>query len=167
MEKATFAAGCFWCVEAVFQRIKGVKSVISGYTGGKMHNPTYKDVCTGETGHAEAIQITFDPKQISYEQLLEIFWTAHNPTTLDRQGSDIGTQYRSAIFYHDEEQKRIAMKSKFNEQKKYANFIVTEIRPLTEFYKAEDNHQNYYNNNKNVQYCRLVIRPKLKKLNLE
>ena len=167
LEKATLAAGCFWCVEAVFQRINGVKSVMSGYTGGKVHNPTYKDVCTGDTGHAEAIQITFDPNQVSYEQLLEIFWAAHNPTLLDRQGTDIGTQYRSAIFYNDEEQKKIAMKSKSNIQKNYTRFIVTEIRPLTEFYKAEDNHQNYYNNNKNGQYCKLVILPKLKKLKIE
>ncbi len=166
-ERATLGAGCFWCIEAVFQRIEGVKSVISGYSGGKVENPTYEEVCSGRTGHAEVVQITFDPKVISYGEILDIFWKAHDPTSLNRQGPDEGTQYRSIILYHDEEQKRIAEKSKSEVSKNFDKPIVTEIRPLTEFYKAEDYHQDYYNRNRNAPYCRLVIHPKLKKLKLE
>jgi peptide-methionine (S)-S-oxide reductase len=167
LEKATFGAGCFWCIEAVFQRIKGVKSVISGYSGGKVENPTYEEVCSGRTGHAEVVQITFDPKVISYEEILDVFWKVHDPTSLNRQGPDEGTQYRSIILYHDEEQKRIAEKSRAEVSKKFDKPIVTEIRPLTKFYKAEDYHQDYYNRNRNAPYCRLVIHPKLEKLKLE
>jgi len=167
LEKATFGAGCFWCVEAVFQRIKGVKSVISGYSGGKVENPTYEEVCSGRTGHAEVVQITFDPKVISYEEILDVFWKVHDPTSLNRQGPDEGTQYRSIILYHDEEQKRIAEKSRAEVSKSFDKPIVTEIRPLTKFYKAEDYHQDYYNRNRNAPYCRLVIHPKLEKLKLE
>jgi peptide-methionine (S)-S-oxide reductase len=167
LEKATFGAGCFWCIEAVFQRIKGVKSVISGYSGGKVENPTYEEVCSGRTGHAEVVQITFDPKVISYEEILDVFWKVHDPTSLNRQGPDEGTQYRSIILYHDEEQKRIAEKSRAEVSKSFDKPIVTEIRPLTKFYKAEDYHQDYYNRNRNAPYCRLVIHPKLEKLKLE
>lgn len=165
--KATFGAGCFWCAEAVFQRISGVKSVVSGYAGGTKPNPTYEDVCSDKTGHAEAVQITFDSKKINYEKLLGIFWQSHDPTSLNRQGADVGTQYRSVIFYHDEKQKEIAEKSKTKIAKKFSTPIVTEIKPLTKFYKAEDYHQNYYNRNKSAPYCMLVIRPKLKKLKME
>jgi peptide-methionine (S)-S-oxide reductase len=167
LEKATFGAGCFWCIEAVFQRIKGVKSVISGYSGGKVENPTYEEVCSGRTGHAEVVQITFDPKVISYEEILDVFWKVHDPTSLNRQGPDEGTHYRSIILYHDEEQKRIAEKSRAEVSKSFDKPIVTEIRPLTKFYKAEDYHQDYYNRNRNAPYCRLVIHPKLEKLKLE
>lgn len=167
LEKATFGAGCFWCVEAVFQRIDGVTSVVPGYTGGKKDNPTYKEVCTGTTGHAEVAQITFDPAKVSYAKLLEVFWHAHDPTTLNRQGADAGTQYRSAIFYHDEKQKMLAEKSKKDAQKDFEDTIVTELQPLTKFYEAEDYHHNYYNDNKFQPYCQFVIKPKLKKLNLE
>ncbi len=166
-ERATLGAGCFWCIEAIFQRIKGVKSVISGYSGGNVENPTYEEVCSGKTGHAEVVQITFDPKVISYGEILDIFWKVHDPTSLNRQGQDEGTQYRSIILYHDEEQKRIAEKSKAEVSKNFDKPIVTEIRPLTEFYKAEDYHQDYYNRNRNAPYCRLVINSKLKKLKLE
>ena len=167
LEKATFGAGCFWCVEATFQRLKGVKSVVSGYAGGTVENPTYEEVCSGKTGHIEVVQITFNHKVISYEELLDIFWKAHDPTSLNRQGPDVGTQYRSAIFYHDEEQKRIAERSKAEVEKKFDKPIVTEIKPLTNFYKAEGYHQDYYNRNRNAPYCRFVVHPKLKKLKLE
>lgn len=167
LENATFAAGCFWCVEAVFQRLKGVKSVVPGYTGGTKPNPTYEEVCSETTGHAEAVQITFTPKQISYEKLLDVFWKAHDPTTLNRQVPDTGEQYRSVIFYHDEKQKKLAEKSKAEEQKSFDKPIITQIKPLTKFYEAEDYHKNYYNRNKFAPYCTLVIRPKLKKLKLE
>ncbi|MFW9801823.1 MAG: peptide-methionine (S)-S-oxide reductase MsrA [Candidatus Thorarchaeota archaeon] len=165
METATFAAGCFWCVEAVFQQLRGVASVVSGYTGGHTDNPTYKDVLTGKTGHAEACQIEFDSEQITYEDLLEVFFETHDPTTLNRQGNDIGTQYRSAIFYHNDAQKKAAeqFKSKVNESGDWKNPVVTEIVPFTKFYRAEDYHQNYYKNNPSQQYCRYVIRPKLDK----
>ncbi len=166
-EKATLAAGCFWCVEAVFQRLKGVESVIPGYTGGKTPNPTYDQVCGGNTGHAEAAQITFDPKKLTFEKLLDTFWKAHDPTSLNRQEADVGEQYRSAIFYHDEKQKKIAEKSKEKEQKLFDKQIVTEIVPLKKFYEAEDYHKNYYNRNKLNPYCLLIIRPKLKKLKLD
>lgn len=165
-EKATFGSGCFWCVEAIFQRLNGVESVISGYTGGKTENPTYKQVCTGNTGHAEVIQITFNPEKIKYSDLLEVFWHTHDPTTLNRQGNDEGTQYRSAIFYHSEEQKRIAEESKkqIQESGDFKEPIVTEITSLGVFYVAEDYHQNYYNDNSFQPYCSFVITPKIKKL---
>jgi peptide-methionine (S)-S-oxide reductase len=154
MEKATFAAGCFWGVEAVFQKTKGVKDTKVGYTGGFTKNPTYKEVCTNKTGHAEAVQIKYESKEITYEKLLEIFWNIHDPTQLNRQGPDVGTQYRSAIFYHNEEQKKIAEKSRYTQQQKYDKKIVTEISPLQEFYLAEEYHQNYFKKNKSNS-CRL------------
>ena len=161
---ATFGGGCFWCMEAVFERVQGVKSVTSGYAGGAMPDPTYKQVCSDDTGHAEAIQIEFDPAKVSYEQLLEVFWAAHDPTTLNRQGGDEGTQYRSIILYHDEAQKAAADKSKAAAQKEFAGKVVTEIKPLTKFYPAESYHQDYYRNNTHAPYCMMVITPKLKKL---
>jgi len=167
MEKATFGAGCFWCVEAIFQRLDGVQSVVAGYAGGTKTNPSYEDVCTGTTGHAEVAQITFDPSRISYEKLLDVFWEAHDPTTLNRQGADIGTQYRSVIFYHDEKQKAGAEKSMAAAQKGFDNPIVTQIEPLKVFYPAENYHQDYYKNHQNAPYCVFVIKPKLKKLKLE
>lgn len=164
-DTATFAAGCFWCVEAVFQELKGVQSVTSGYIGGKIKNPSYREVCSGLTGHAEACQIVFDPSVISYDELLEAFWAAHDPTTLNRQGADQGTQYRSAIFYHNEQQKLLAesYKKKLNDEKAFSNPVVTEITAASVFYKAEDYHQNYFNDNGNAPYCTLVIEPKLEK----
>lgn len=167
MEQATFGAGCFWCVEAVFERIDGVTSVVAGYAGGSKANPTYEEVCTGTTGHAEAAQITFDPSKTSYERLLDVFWESHDPTTLNRQGADVGTQYRSVVFYHSERQKRAAETSKAAAQKKFDDPIVTQIEPLKVFYPAENYHQDYYKNNRNAPYCTFVIKPKLKKLNLE
>ena len=164
-EVATFAAGCFWCTEAVFQRVKGVIEVESGYSGGSVPNPSYEAVCTGQTGHAECTQITFDPKIITYKQLLEIFWKTHDPTTLNRQGNDTGTQYRSAIFYHNQEQKDLAEKYKneLDAAKIWDSPIVTEISPLKTFYKAENYHQDYYNQNGNQPYCSFVITPKIEK----
>ncbi|MFY7788320.1 MAG: peptide-methionine (S)-S-oxide reductase MsrA [Thermoflexibacteraceae bacterium] len=166
MEIATFGAGCFWCVEAVFQRLEGVEKVVSGYTGGTTKNPTYKEICTGETGHAEVCQITYDPTVISYDELLEVFWQTHDPTTLNRQGNDVGTQYRSAIFYHNETQKALAEKYKtaLTNEKVFDKPVVTEIVPLTVFYAAEDYHQNYYNQNTTQGYCAFVIAPKVEKL---
>jgi peptide-methionine (S)-S-oxide reductase len=163
-ESATFGGGCFWCMEAVFERLPGVKSVASGFAGGHTANPTYEQVCTGTTGHAEVTQIEFDPSKISYEQLLDVFWQAHDPTTLNRQGVDEGTQYRSIILYHSEAQKLAAEKSKAGAQKNFKHPIVTEIVPFTKFYKAEGYHQEYYDNNSNAPYCRMVIAPKLEKL---
>ena len=165
LEKATFGNGCFWCTEAVFLELKGVQKVESGYSGGHVKNPTYKEVCTGETGHAEVIQITFDPKLISYESLLEVFWNTHDPTTLNKQGADEGTQYRSAVFYHNEEQKKTAEQylKQLQASKVFKNPIVTEISPLTNFYKAEEYHQNYYELNPGQGYCQYVIRPKVEK----
>lgn len=165
-ETATFGAGCFWCVEAPFLQIKGVEEVVSGYMGGTVPHPTYEQVCTGETGHAEVCQITYDPDQISYTELLEIFWTIHDPTQLNRQGQDIGTQYRSAVFFHDNTQKQLAesYKEKLNQANAYDAPIVTEITPASTFYKAEDYHQNYYNENPNQPFCRLVVRPKVEKV---
>lgn len=165
LDTATFGAGCFWCIEAVFQRLNGVETVKSGYSGGHVKNPSYKEVCMGTTGHAEVAQIVYDPKKISFDELLEVFWKTHDPTTLNRQGNDFGTQYRSAIFYHNDEQKKIAeaYKKKLNEQQVYPNPIVTEISALKEFYPAEDYHQNYYNLNGEQGYCRYVIQPKLEK----
>ena len=166
IEQATFGAGCFWCVEAVFEQLDGVIDVRSGYTGGTTENPTYEDICKGKTGHAEVIQIDFDPSLISYENLLDIFWKSHDPTTLNRQGADTGTQYRSAIFYHTEKQKETADNSKENVEKSdlYFDSIVTEITLLTKFYVAENDHQDYYRINQNAPYCQLVIKPKLDKL---
>jgi peptide-methionine (S)-S-oxide reductase len=165
-DTATFGAGCFWCVEAVFERLPGVISVTAGYAGGHSSNPTYEQVCTGTTGHAEVAQILFDPSKISYEKLLNVFWEAHDPTTMNRQGADAGTQYRSAIFYHSEAQKAIAERSRAEAQKRFEDTIVTEITPLKVFYKAENYHQDYFRNNPNAPYCRLVIEPKLKKLKM-
>ncbi|MBI3006652.1 MAG: peptide-methionine (S)-S-oxide reductase MsrA [Ignavibacteriales bacterium] len=167
LEKAIFGAGCFWCVEAVFERLPGVQSVVAGYAGGTKAKPTYEEVCSGETGHAEVAQITFDPSKITYEKLLEWFWHAHDPTTLNRQGSDVGTQYRSAIFYHDEKQKEKAEKSRSEAQKDFTDKIVTEIQPLMEFFEAENYHQDYFKNNPNAPYCAFIIKPKLKKLKLD
>ena len=166
-QRATFGGGCFWCLEAVFERVEGVKSVTSGYAGGKTTNPSYKQVCSDETGHAEAIQIAFDPTRVSYEQLLEIFWAAHDPTTLNRQGADAGSQYRSIILVHDDAQKVAAEKSKAAAQKEFGGRVVTEIAPLTKFYPAENYHQGYYRNNTHAPYCMMVITPKLKKLEEE
>lgn len=164
-EVATFAAGCFWCVEAQYQQLEGVEKVESGYLGGHVDNPTYKEVCTGTTGHAEACNIYYDPSVISYDELLAAFWVAHDPTTLNRQGNDVGTQYRSAIFYHNDEQKQKAeeYKKKLNKEKAYPNPVVTEISPYTTFYKAEDYHQDYYNQNPNQGYCQFVVKPKMDK----
>lgn len=165
-EIATFAGGCFWCTEAIFQEIKGVEKVTSGYIGGKIKNPTYKEVCSGETGHAEAIQITFDPTKVAYEDLLEVFFGTHDPTTLNRQGADVGTQYRSEIFYYSEAQKMKAENYiKFIEKEQlYSKPIVTKVSPATEFYAAEDYHQDYYSQNSQQGYCQMVIAPKLEKL---
>ena len=167
MEKATFGAGCFWCTEAVFERLDGVQSVVAGYAGGTKANPTYEEVCTGQTGHAEVAQITFDPAKISYEELLHVFWEAHDPTTLNRQGADEGTQYRSVIFFADEKQKAAAEKSRAEAQKEIERPIVTEIQPLKIFYPAENYHQEYFRNHENAPYCVIVIKPKLKKLKLQ
>lgn len=166
MEVATFAGGCFWCTEAVFLEIKGVEKVVSGYIGGKTKNPTYKDICTGETGHAEAIQITYNSKEVAYEDLLEVFFGTHDPTTLNRQGADVGTQYRSEIFYHSEAQKVKAENyiELLVKEKLYDKSIVTKISSATQFYPAEDYHQNYYNQNLSQGYCQMVIAPKLEKL---
>ncbi len=166
-EKATFGAGCFWCVEAVFERLPGVQSVVAGYAGGTKANPTYEEVCSGRTGHAEVAQITFDPAVITYDQLLEWLWKAHDPTTLNRQGADAGTQYRSAIFYESEAQKKSAERSKANAQRDFADPIVTEIQPLKAFYEAENYHQDYFRVNPNAPYCQFVIKPKLEKLKLK
>jgi len=162
-EIATLGGGCFWCTEAEFQMLPGVKSVTSGYAGGTKENPTYKEVCAGDTGHAEVIQIVYDPKVVSYEKLLATFWEAHDPTTLNSQGPDSGTQYRSIILYSSEAQKAAAEKSKAEAQKHFRQPIVTEIVPLTKFYKGEDYHQDYYRSNPNQPYCRMVIRPKVEK----
>ncbi|MEO5947247.1 MAG: peptide-methionine (S)-S-oxide reductase MsrA [Chitinophagaceae bacterium] len=165
-ETATFANGCFWCTEAVFEELNGVISATSGYTGGHVKNPTYKEVTTGQTGHAEALQIIYDPKKISFDELLEVFWETHDPTTLNRQGADAGTQYRSGVFYHNQEQKEKAEKYKAELDKSGAfdRPIVTEITAYSNFYEAEDYHQQYYENNENTNpYCRIVISPKLEK----
>jgi peptide-methionine (S)-S-oxide reductase len=162
-ETATLGGGCFWCTEALYQMLPGVKSVTSGYGGGTKENPTYKEVCTGETGHAEVIQIEFDPKETSYEKILEAFWDAHDPTTLNRQGADSGTQYRSIILYNSDAQKAAAEISKAEAQKRFDKPIVTEIVPLKHFYKAEGYHQDYYRSNPYQPYCQAVIRPKVEK----
>ena len=165
-EIATLANGCFWCTEAIFKKIKGVKNILPGYAGGTLKNPSYEQVCTGRSGHAESIQIEFDPNVITFEKILDIFWRTHDPTTLNRQGNDVGTQYRSAIFYHDEKQKQIAEKSKTNLEKEnvYKDPIVTEITPFTNFFVAEDYHIDYYEKHKDAPYCTFVINPKLHKL---
>lgn len=162
-EIATLGAGCFWCVEAIFQDLKGVSKVESGYTGGHVNNPTYREVCSGLTGHAEVIQVTFDPAVISFENILEIFFTVHDPTTLNRQGADAGTQYRSAVFYHSPEQKATAETVKKSAQEIWDNPIVTEITAAGPFFKAEAYHQNYYKENPYQSYCSIVIAPKVKK----
>jgi peptide-methionine (S)-S-oxide reductase len=169
LETATLGAGCFWCVEAVFQDLKGVHRVVSGYAGGEVVNPTYQQVCTGNTGHAEVIQITFDPEVISFMDLLYVFWRTHDPTTLNRQGPDVGTQYRSAIFYHTEEQKAAAEKSKRETDASdlWPNPIVTEITSFSQFYPAEEYHHDYYRRNPNQMYCRMVIDPKVRKFRKE
>jgi peptide-methionine (S)-S-oxide reductase len=166
MAKATFGAGCFWCTEAVFQQLKGVQSVVSGYSGGTVKGPTYRQVCTGTTGHAEAVQVTYDPAVISYEELLEVFWQTHDPTTRDRQGNDVGNQYRSVIFYHTDEQKELAERSKqkLDAAGLFDGPIVTEIVPFTAFYRAETHHQNYFAENVGRPYCRAFIRPKVDKV---
>jgi peptide-methionine (S)-S-oxide reductase len=165
-QTATFGSGCFWCTEAVFQRLKGVQSVVSGYSGGEVKNPKYHDVCAGTTGHAEVVQVTYDPEMISFSDLLEVFWKLHDPTTLNRQGNDRGTQYRSAIFYHTDEQRELAerYKRKLDEAGIYDDPIVTEITPFSAFYTAEDYHQNYFRENGRVPYCQYVIVPKMDKL---
>ncbi|HLG34825.1 MAG TPA: peptide-methionine (S)-S-oxide reductase MsrA [Bacteroidia bacterium] len=164
-DTATFAAGCFWCVEAVFQDLNGVISVTSGYSGGQVKNPSYREVCNGTTGHAEACNIVYDPTKITYDELLEVFWKTHDPTTLNRQGNDEGTQYRSAIFYHNETQKQLAEKYKkeLDASGAFNAPIVTEISAYTNFYKADDYHQNYFNENGDLPYCRFVIQPKVEK----
>lgn len=166
METATFGAGCFWCVEAVFLRLKGVASVKSGYMGGQVDNPTYKMICTGTTGHAEVIQVVYDPEVLSFDTLLEVFWKTHDPTTLNRQGNDVGTQYRSAVFFHSEDQQKKAAgyKKKLNDAKAFPKPIVTEITKASKFYEAEAYHQDFFNNNPSQPYCRAVIPQKLEKL---
>lgn len=165
-ETATFANGCFWCSEAIFKRLNGIKSVLPGYSGGQVKNPAYEQVCTGRTGHAESIQIEFDPKVMNFEKILDIFWRTHDPTTLNRQGNDIGTQYRSAIFYHDLKQKEIAEKSKRDLENEgvYKDPVVTEIAPFSGFYVAEDYHKNYYDEHRDAPYCSYIIDPKVHKL---
>ena len=165
LETAVFGGGCFWCLEAVFQRLPGVKSVESGYMGGRIENPTYKQVCTGTTGHAEVVRVTFDPNQTSYRDLLGVFFAIHDPTTLDRQGNDVGTQYRSAIFYNSDEQRREAEKvvAELTAAGEFPAPIVTAVEPATTFFVAEDYHQNYFDENSNQPYCRFIIAPKLEK----
>ncbi len=165
-ETATLAGGCFWCTEAIFKRLKGVYSVLPGYTGGELNDPTYNDVSSGETGHAEAIQIKFDSTQIPYEKILDVFWHTHNPTTPNQQGQDVGSQYRSAIFYHSEEQKNKAeiSKAEFEKESGYPDPIITQIVPFTKFFVAEDHHHNYYEKNSGSPYCEVVINPKIHKL---
>ncbi|MBE7465652.1 MAG: peptide-methionine (S)-S-oxide reductase MsrA [Planctomycetes bacterium] len=169
LELATFGQGCFWCAEAIFVRIDGVSKSVSGYMGGKIENPTYKQICNGDTGHAEVIQVTYDPAKVSFDKLLDVFFTSHDPTTLNRQGNDVGTQYRSVVFYHSEEQKKQAeaAKAKWNQSGKFRNPIVTEISPAQTFYKAEDYHQEYFKLNPNKPYCRAIIAPKVEKLEKE
>lgn len=163
MKKATLGGGCFWCLEAVYENVKGVKDVVSGYAGGHTENPDYRSVCSGQTGHAEVVQITYDPNVVSYDDLLKIFWRIHDPTTLNRQGADVGTQYRSIILYHDEEQKRLAEASKAEAQKHFRDPIVTEIVPLEKFWPAEAYHQDYFKNNPYQGYCQAVVAPKVEK----
>lgn len=164
-DTATFGTGCFWCTEAIFEQLDGVMKVTSGYSGGDKPNPTYKEVCTGTTGHAEVVQVLYDPAKITFDELLEVFWQTHDPTTLNRQGNDVGTQYRSVVFYHNAEQKEKTEKYKaeLNKSGAFDNPIVTEIAPYTAFYSAENYHQDYYNNNGSQPYCTFVIRPKVEK----
>jgi peptide-methionine (S)-S-oxide reductase len=166
LARATFGGGCFWCTEAVFLQLKGVQTVVSGYSGGRVKNPSYQQICTGTTGHAEAVQVTFDPKVISYADLLEVFWQTHDPTTPDRQGNDVGPQYRSVVFYHTDEQKQLAelYKQKLDAAGAFAAPIVTEIVPFTEFYRAEAYHQNFFAQNPRQRYCRAIIQPKVEKV---
>jgi peptide-methionine (S)-S-oxide reductase len=166
LETATFANGCFWCTEAVFKRVKGVESVTSGYTGGAVENPTYEQVSSESTGHAEAIQVTFDPKIISYSTILDVFFATHDPTTLNRQGNDVGTQYRSAIFYYSAEQKKLAEQAieKIEKSGKYKDPIVTKIEKFTKFYQAENYHKDYYDSHRSAPYCMVIIDPKVRKL---
>jgi peptide-methionine (S)-S-oxide reductase len=165
METATFGGGCFWCTEAIFKEVKGVGSVTSGYSGGEIVNPSYREVCTGRTGHAEVIEIDFDPAIVSFQELLEIFWSTHDPTMLNRQGNDVGTQYRSVVFYHNEQQKETAekLKKKLNDENIFGKPVVTEISPWKNFFRAEEDHQDYYENNPNQGYCQFIIVPKLDK----
>ena len=165
LDTATFGAGCFWCTEAQFQQLDGVVAVVSGFSGGTVAHPSYKDVCTGTTGHAEVCNITYDPSKISFDELLAAFWTCHDPTTLNRQGNDAGTQYRSVVFYHNDEQRKKTedYKKKLNDEKAFDKPVVTEIAPFTAFYKAEDYHQNYYNENGDQPYCHYVVGPKVDK----
>ena len=165
LETATFGAGCFWCVETLFQRLDGVVSVVSGYSGGARENTSYEQVCSGASGHAEVIQVVYDPLKISFADLLQVFWSVHDPTTLNRQGADVGSQYRSVVFYHDEMQKAEALrfKAELNENKVFSNPVVTEVAPFTRFFPAEKYHQDYYNNNHSQPYCTFVIEPKLEK----
>lgn len=165
LETATFGTGCFWCTQAVFERLKGVHETICGYSGGNVPNPAYEAVCSGKTGHAEACQVIFNPQEISYEELLKVFWKTHDPTTLNRQGNDVGTQYRSVIFYHNENQKKMAehFKSELNRSGVWKDPIVTEINEIKKFYPAEDYHQNYFEKNPNQGYCAFVIAPKIEK----
>ncbi len=167
-EVTTLGAGCFWCIDAAYRQLDGVLSVTSGYTGGSVKNPTYEDICTGESGHAEVVRVVFDPEKITFEKLLAWFWDLHDPTTLNRQGNDVGTQYRSAIYYHSDEQKKVAEASKAAAKENFKDPIVTEITKAPEFYPAENYHQNFYAENKSKNsYCRFVIEPKLKKLKLD
>lgn len=163
-EQLTLGGGCFWCLEAVFEKVKGVEDVVSGYAGGKVDKPTYKQVCGGDTGHAEVVRITYDPKVVTLEDLLEIFWQVHDPTTLNRQGADAGTQYRSVLFYRNEKEKAVMEASKAAAKKDFPEPIVTEIAALPVFYEAEEYHQDYFRRNPNVPYCAIVIKPKLQKL---
>ena len=165
LDTATFGTGCFWCTEAIFQQLEGVEKVTSGYSGGKVPNPTYEQVCSKTTGHAECLNIMYDPKKITFDELLEVFWQTHDPTTLNRQGADVGTQYRSVVFYHNEEQraKTAKYKTELDKSGAFNNPIVTTLEPFTLFYAAENEHQNYYNNNSSQGYCQFVIRPKLDK----
>jgi peptide-methionine (S)-S-oxide reductase len=166
-QKAILGSGCFWCTEAVYERLDGVISVMPGYAGGTTPNPTYDEVCTGKTGYAEVAEITFDPSKISYEKILDVFWKCHEPTSLNRQGADVGTQYRSVIFYSTDEQQKIAEKSRAEAQKMFSEPIVTQIVPLTKFYEAENYHREYYDHHPDAPYCRFVIKPKLDKLHLK
>jgi peptide-methionine (S)-S-oxide reductase len=165
LEKATLGGGCFWCTEAVYQQLKGVVSVSPGYSGGHVKNPTYEEVCQGTTGHAEVVQISFNPSEVSFDEILEVFFEVHDPTTLNRQGADVGNQYRSVIFYHSEEQKQAAIKAieKLNISKLLPKPVVTEVTPFTQFYEAEGYHKNYFNRNQNQPYCRMVVSPKVQK----
>lgn len=164
IQQATFAGGCFWCTEAIFKRVKGVTSVVPGYAGGDTENPSYEEVSSGSTGHAEAVQLTFEPSTVSFDKLLDIFFATHDPTSLNRQGADVGTQYRSAIFYHNGSQKNDALEKKKEIEKKYSDPVVTEIAPYSNFYSAEKYHINYYDSNRNYPYCTAIIDPKITKL---